>query len=740
MARKNLGEWIQQSMLAVELVAEEWPEFKKNIMVKAMQAVQLNQLAYLELPFMRVGDVEHYLGESGKVMAAALLRRAREEERALREEGGFVCSCARTFAFEQHRDSHQKMHEREKDRTECYIVQSVFGDQPREERAQPKQRKSKSKDVAAGGEDNNEEDGADNRDEEEDGDKKDNNEEDGADNTDEEEDGDKKASGDETKLGQKKKGKGKEVNPQSIVKVEEKTPDEADARVEKKAKKPKANAVTATSTVEKKNEKDPVEKKTENELREAKKTDPGANIIKSMDRPASEDGREGELSFYVNRRRGGPLVEGLNVSSEGYIKKIWSNDKIEKFFHGKGLKTGQKVAAFVVSKPDLEQGKTRIMGTPSAEISMFLQQTARSTHRVEPQEGGRVKFGEFASQLEAVLGRVRVVVTQLANDVEVTNDGVANDVGVANDGATNDGVANDEGVVAKDSIYKGKVPLLERQCKICKFVFTCQPKALKGVMRIHMTRKHGVNRTSPGEGAEKGGELSPEVAADGPETNSTACYLCQESVLLGDDYKAHWVAVHMIVGPPNMGPEKSPRDEMGVKAPSKKIKLNHVKNPLNPQTPIHSTPPGTNNPLEPSPRKSSGEKVDENQDPETDIIVTYQRKNPENQVERKSSGEKKSRKSSGEKVDENQDPETDIIVTYQRKNPALEARIKVLVEKVDQGWRCGECGMENKHKFRLRRHVQIHLNGISHPCPNWSCGKKYNTENALDHHMHRVHR
>ena len=679
MARKNLGEWIQQSMLAVELVAEEWPEFKKNIMVKAMQAVQLNQLAYLELPFMRVGDVEHYLGESGKVMAAALLRRAREEERALREEGGFVCSCARTFAFEQHRDSHQKMHEREKDRTECYIVQSVFGDQPREERAQPKQRRSKSKDVAARGEDNNEEDGADNRDEEE--------------------DGDKKASGDETKLGQKKKGKGKEVNPQSIVKVEEKTPDEADARVEKKAKKPKANAVTATSTVEKKNEKDPVEKKTENELREAKKTDPGANIIKSMDRPASEDGREGELSFYVNRRRGGPLVEGLNVSSEGYIKKIWSNDKIEKFFHGKGLKTGQKVAAFVVSKPDLEQGKTRIMGTPSAEISMFLQQTARSTHRVEPQEGGRVKFGEFASQLEAVLGRVRVVVTQLANDVEVTNDGVANDVGVANDGAANDGVANNEGVVAKDSIYKGKVPPLERQCKICKFVFTCQPKALKGVMRIHMTRKHGVNRTSPGEGAEKGGELSPEVAADGPETNSTACYLCQESVLLGDDYKAHWVAVHMIVGPPNMGPEKSPRDEMGVKAPSKKIKLNHVKNPLNPQTPIHSTPPGTNNPLEPSPRKSSGEKVDENQDPETDIIVTYQ-----------------------------------------RKNPALEARIKVLVEKVDQGWRCGECGMENKHKFRLRRHVQIHLNGISHPCPNWSCGKKYNTENALDHHMHRVHR
>ena len=102
-----------------------------------------------------------------------------------------------------------------------------------------------------------------------------------------------------------------------------------------------------------------------------------------------------------------------------------------------------------------------------------------------------------------------------------------------------------------------------------------------------------------------------------------------------------------------MGRARSPSDEMGMEAPSQRIKLNHVKNPLN-----HSTPPGTNNPLEPSPGKSSGKKVDENPGPETEIIVTYQ-----------------------------------------KKNPALEARIKVLVEKVDQGWRCGECGMENKHKF-----------------------------------------
>jgi len=67
----------------------------------------------------------------------------------------------------------------------------------------------------------------------------------------------------------------------------------------------------------------------------------------------------------------------------------------------------------------------------------------------------------------------------------------------------------------------------------------------------------------------------------------------------------------------------------------------------------------------------------------------------------------------------------------------IEAKLDALTEKRDGMWRCIECGKTDKQKFHLRRHAEIHLEGISHKCP--ACEKTFKTRANVKQHFNLQH-
>ena len=66
----------------------------------------------------------------------------------------------------------------------------------------------------------------------------------------------------------------------------------------------------------------------------------------------------------------------------------------------------------------------------------------------------------------------------------------------------------------------------------------------------------------------------------------------------------------------------------------------------------------------------------------------------------------------------------------------LNAVLETMIEKAELGkWRCKSCGQEND-KYKIRRHVEVHLN-MSHTCI--VCGKDFKTTNSLSTHFNRFH-
>jgi len=66
------------------------------------------------------------------------------------------------------------------------------------------------------------------------------------------------------------------------------------------------------------------------------------------------------------------------------------------------------------------------------------------------------------------------------------------------------------------------------------------------------------------------------------------------------------------------------------------------------------------------------------------------------------------------------------------KTVDLERKLDSLIKKVDGVWSCSVCGKTNKKINKLKRHVEIHLEGVVHSCPD--CGREFRTTNALQHH------
>ena len=664
MARRTLGDWVQQTMVALELVAEESPEFKKGVMVKAMKAAQACQLSYMEVAFMSMEDVEHCLGEAGKIMAPALLRRAREEEREGRAVG-FECSCTRTFAFEQHRDSHQKMHQRKEDETECRIVRSVFADQPEKKSVEKREGTGQRNRTHARSQDPKINPGA----------------------------------TDAKSKVKDLKSKGHEEGPKM---VEQKTEDAL-----KKKTNPGVNEIKPT------NDKILVTQPKKKEVQTGSSGEPARVEFQSnqvLSRPASGDEEEREILFSMARREGGPLIEGLDVSSKGYVKNIWPGANNEAFFHRMGVKPGQKVKAFVVSRKSLVQGRTWTSGAISAEIRESLQHPARSQHRVEFREGGGVEFGGFASKLEGVRGRVQVVVSQQTDN-----------------GGVDSGESTIEPTIEStiDQTTKGRAPQPTAECVECQFVFTCQKRSLKEIMKRHMRRRHG-RVGGGGEGEEPNQEVG-KIDLEAPTKDLLLCQECRfSSSAKSKADRATVLRKHM----KKYHPEKvsaKPNSARGAGVEPDEEFNSLVGTILREEELLR------NNRWMVNPRE--GMKV-----------TTKRSATPEDSLEPNDHKKRKGEAlAADEKVKRRElvappNPEAEIVVTFQVRSPALEAKVDALMKPANRGWGCGVCGKENENKFRMGRHVEVHLDGISHPCPYEPCGTKCSTRNAMHHHVQRVHR
>ena len=61
-----------------------------------------------------------------------------------------------------------------------------------------------------------------------------------------------------------------------------------------------------------------------------------------------------------------------------------------------------------------------------------------------------------------------------------------------------------------------------------------------------------------------------------------------------------------------------------------------------------------------------------------------------------------------------------MVVTVDSNNEDLQVKIAAMREKIDDGegnkWRCAVCGKLGKDRSQIGRHIECHIEGVSHPC------------------------
>lgn len=71
----------------------------------------------------------------------------------------------------------------------------------------------------------------------------------------------------------------------------------------------------------------------------------------------------------------------------------------------------------------------------------------------------------------------------------------------------------------------------------------------------------------------------------------------------------------------------------------------------------------------------------------------------------------------------------------------LKATLDSMIEYIvggEKAWKCKVCGKETKDRRDMRRHVEIHMEGVSNPCS--LCEAVTRSSNSLHVHMSRFHR
>ena len=79
------------------------------------------------------------------------------------------------------------------------------------------------------------------------------------------------------------------------------------------------------------------------------------------------------------------------------------------------------------------------------------------------------------------------------------------------------------------------------------------------------------------------------------------------------------------------------------------------------------------------------------------------------------------------------------IVAQQGTNVYEEAKhaVDLLVMRVGDTWVCETCGKSAKTRGDIRKHAEIHIEGLSFPCQ--ICGDTFRSRNLLRHHKFRKH-
>ena len=81
--------------------------------------------------------------------------------------------------------------------------------------------------------------------------------------------------------------------------------------------------------------------------------------------------------------------------------------------------------------------------------------------------------------------------------------------------------------------------------------------------------------------------------------------------------------------------------------------------------------------------------------------------------------------------------EAKMFISFKDETNELNKMINSMLEYEDGHWKCGRCGQTKKDKTRVKRHIETHIDGISHPCGH--CDKSLKTRNALQSHIYKHH-
>ena len=70
----------------------------------------------------------------------------------------------------------------------------------------------------------------------------------------------------------------------------------------------------------------------------------------------------------------------------------------------------------------------------------------------------------------------------------------------------------------------------------------------------------------------------------------------------------------------------------------------------------------------------------------------------------------------------------------------LDKKIDTMLDKFDGFWTCSVCGKtdKNNRKDNLRKHIETHIEGVSHPCGH--CGRIFRSRNSLQGHISTTHK
>ena len=71
-------------------------------------------------------------------------------------------------------------------------------------------------------------------------------------------------------------------------------------------------------------------------------------------------------------------------------------------------------------------------------------------------------------------------------------------------------------------------------------------------------------------------------------------------------------------------------------------------------------------------------------------------------------------------------------------NSEAAVKIKELIVKEDDGYKCKFCGHTSRAKNNLEMHAEIHFEGIEYTCE--SCDKRFTTKNSFSAHKSIYHR